>query len=541
MDNSAENQPEIDEEFTDLPLEDEDNNPGAAIAGAEENSAGLEGNSGASEPEETHPLPGAIAGGTTAYDPEASSVSVGPAGMAPEGNQGQLVEIVDAGKSKEGQSRGYIVYTIRYNGQLVRRRYSEFESLRNALVRLFPTVIVPPIPLKHKITTLATAPLLAKGHEDTAMIEHRQRMLAVFLRRCLNMDRIRDCQVLQNFLDPMFPWDSVLHSPPLSLVPKNPLQADPMDPANTSAAHSYLPVPSTSVFMGKESEDDRHFQLVEGDIKNYESFMANELHKTNKAILKELQGLTGDLVELGGEFNSFSLQENGGLASSLEALGAAFDSLYLSNENLTKRLNYDVVEPMGESIQYSAAVRDVLKFRFQKSLQVDITTRLLKYQHNKLGLLEKSEMESQKIEHALQAETGKSNQINFQRPEEAEAAAAAATTPLEFKKSSNGFKIPGLSKLNNMIKEVINEVDPELNRQESFRKVKEELNQLKQTNAAANSDLKAVTEDIKQQLALYERNRNAETREMLVHYNKHVLDWCRGNLELWKEVKSSIN
>lgn len=61
------------------------------------------------------------------------------------------ITIVEAGKSREGSSRGYIAYTIKIKDITVRRRYSEFESLRNTLVKLFPTLIIPPIPEKHSM------------------------------------------------------------------------------------------------------------------------------------------------------------------------------------------------------------------------------------------------------------------------------------------------------------------------------------------------------------------------------------------------------
>lgn len=59
------------------------------------------------------------------------------------------IAIIDAGKVHEGSGRGFIAYTIKIGGITVRRRYSEFESLRTVLTRLFPTLIVPPIPEKH--------------------------------------------------------------------------------------------------------------------------------------------------------------------------------------------------------------------------------------------------------------------------------------------------------------------------------------------------------------------------------------------------------
>jgi sorting nexin-4 len=90
--------------------------------------------------------------------------------------QGNFIYITGAQKQSDGGSN-YVAYNIRvgvscqgfayqahFLGSLLtlydqyqdietRRRYSEFESLRKSLMRLYPTVIVPPIPEKHSIST----------------------------------------------------------------------------------------------------------------------------------------------------------------------------------------------------------------------------------------------------------------------------------------------------------------------------------------------------------------------------------------------------
>ena len=86
----------------------------------------------------------------------------------------------------------------------MRRRYSEFASLRQTLVALHPTLIVPPIPEKHSITDYAAKPTKAK--EDVGIIELRQRMLATFLNRCRRMPQVRDDGVWWRFLDPNASW-----------------------------------------------------------------------------------------------------------------------------------------------------------------------------------------------------------------------------------------------------------------------------------------------------------------------------------------------
>lgn len=86
----------------------------------------------------------------------------------------------------------------------MRRRYSEFESLRKNLSLLHPCLIVPPIPEKHHVSDYVTAPTSAK--ENVNIIDHRKRMLGVFLQRCALMKDIRYDSVFQRFLDPNASW-----------------------------------------------------------------------------------------------------------------------------------------------------------------------------------------------------------------------------------------------------------------------------------------------------------------------------------------------
>jgi len=88
----------------------------------------------------------------------------------------------------------------------VKRRYSEFASLRETLVRLHPTLIIPPIPEKHTMADYAAKPTKAK--EDVGIIELRKRMLAVFLNRCRRMKEVREDGVWWRFLDPNASWVS---------------------------------------------------------------------------------------------------------------------------------------------------------------------------------------------------------------------------------------------------------------------------------------------------------------------------------------------
>jgi hypothetical protein len=111
--------------------------------------------------------------------------------------------ITHAGKNSESGG-SYIVYTIQTGDLQVRRRYSEFASLRQTLVNLHPTLIVPPIPEKHSMADYAAKPTKAK--EDAGIIELRKRMLAVFLNRCRRMQEVLEDGVWWRFLDPNVSW-----------------------------------------------------------------------------------------------------------------------------------------------------------------------------------------------------------------------------------------------------------------------------------------------------------------------------------------------
>lgn len=479
---------------------------------------------------------------TQAYDPEMFTSTTQ---LAFKDKNSLKIEIIDAGKSREGQSRGYIVYTIKCNEALVRRRYSEFESLRTTLTKLFPTLIIPPIPEKHKISKYAAAPTKAK--EDTSIIDHRRRMLSVFLKRLLEIDQVRESRIYQSFLDPNANWSEVLNSPPITDIPKNILQADPLDPAHSSAAHSYLPIPSSTVIVVKETEENKHFNEVEANAKEYESVISNGIDKANKRIVKHLGDMTAEFSEAGAGFNSFSLQENGKLASTLEKIGQVHDNCFLTTETLVNTLNYEFTEPLSESVQFASVVKDIIKFRQQKSLQLDITTRTLKHRTSQFSLLQKSEQESKRIDEALEAEIGKTKQINFDRKhaaKEAEAKAAEdaglnqSIIPLEPKKSSK-FKIPGMSKLSNVIKEAI-ETDPEVTRQHNLTKTKEDINQLRQTVKAAEEDLSKVTNSIRDELEKFQISKEEDLKRMILAYSACILDWSKKNLEFWEEAKADL-
>ncbi|KAJ5773805.1 hypothetical protein N7457_008701 [Penicillium paradoxum] len=356
-------------------------------------------------------------------------------------NPDMPVLITDAGKNHEGGG-GFIVYTIRTADLEVRRRYSEFASLRQTLVNLHPTLIIPPIPEKHSMADYAAKPTRAK--DDAAIIDLRKRMLSVFLNRCRRMKEVREDGVWWRFLDPNVSWSEVLSSHPASSVPKNNLKAPPLDPANPTPAHGWLPVPSASAklkpnsgaaastgapvsptspseseppsFPGpevlgrfppesrklNEQELDPYFINFEASTREIELLLQGNIEKVNRRTLSHLSSLSADLMELGARYNGFSLSEQSPtVAAAIERIGQAADTSYIETEELSSALSASFAEPMRESAQFASVVRGVLRYRVLKRVQQEMTRDELAKKKTLLDSLERSELEAKRIEHYL--------------------------------------------------------------------------------------------------------------------------------------------
>ncbi|KAF2106943.1 sorting nexin-like protein-41 [Lophiotrema nucula] len=358
-------------------------------------------------------------------------------------NPDSSILITYAGKNLEGGG-SYIAYTIITGGSEVRRRYSEFASLRATLVSLHPTLIIPPIPEKHTMADYAAKPTKAK--EDAGIIELRKRMLAVFLNRCRRMKDVLDDGCFWKFLDPNASWNEVISKPPISNIPKNVLKAPPLDTTNPSQAHSYLPVPAASAKLKtaggtsssgtptsppthaqlpsaaahttpgpqvfgrfppesknlSEEELDPYFVNFETSSKELENLLQGSMEKVNRRTLSHLSALGDDLAELGARLNAFSLNEQSAtLASAIEKTGQAVDSTYIATAELSSSLSASFAEPMRESAQFAGVVRSTLRYRVLKRVQEEMTRDELDKKRALLESLEQSEAEAKRLQEHL--------------------------------------------------------------------------------------------------------------------------------------------
>ncbi|CCX34523.1 hypothetical protein FPQ18DRAFT_373020 [Pyronema domesticum] len=509
-------------------------------------------------------------------------------------NKNVQIVISDAGKNHEG-SGGFIVYTIRTGDLEVRRRYSEFESLRKNLSLLHPCLIVPPIPEKQSVSDYVTAPTSAK--ENVSMIDHRKRMLGVFLQRCALMTEIRYDSVFQRFLDPNASWSEVLSSPPIINIPKQHLRAPPLNPSEPTAAHAYLPIPSASAKLrpshndspsgqlpgnlGRlpppnhnlaESELDPYFNAYEASTRQYEALLTGSVERVNRRILKRLHELCIDYHELGGRYNAWSLGENQSqdLNSAIEKVGKAVDDTCIRTAELARALDSGFAEPLRESAQFAGVVQKVLRYRVLKRIQEDQTRGLLAEKRQLLDSLEKSEAEARRIEAALHddsrdpdiesldSDTNDSSgpfPPNHAEPAQQQRRNSTTSKPAvggmggqSGHRKSSSYAAPsssgnifarGFGKLGYAIHGVV-DVDPERTRRDNIGKTKELLVQLEGAEKAVEKDVEEAGRAVLKDLRRFQREKVGDMRAIMREYAKGQIEWARRCEEAWQEAGREV-
>ncbi|KAF8540583.1 hypothetical protein BDD12DRAFT_832756 [Trichophaea hybrida] len=488
-------------------------------------------------------------------------------------NKNIPIVISDAGKNNEG-SGGYIVYMIRTGDIEVRRRYSEFESLRKNLSLLHPCLIVPPIPEKHQVSDYVTAPTSAK--ENVSIIDHRKRMLGVFLQRCSTMKEIRYDSVFQRFLDPNASWSEVIMSPPITNLPKYHLRAPPLNPSEPSQAHQYLPIPAASAKLklgssppstshgplpgnfGRfpplnhnlaESELDPYFNNYEASTRAYEALLTGSIERVNRRILKRLQELCLDYNELGVRYNAWSLSESSDLSSAIEKIGQAVDSSYIATQELERVLYSGFAEPIRESAQFAGVVQKVLRYRVLKRIQEDMTRDLLSQKRQLLDSLEKSELEARRIEQYLHGNSQLSSKSTSEGsgggkdPEiEKSTSGRGSTLPASHKKSLSFSTAPstssnifarGFGKLGYAIHGVV-DVDPERTRRDNIGKTRELIAQLEGAEKAVEKDVEEAGRAVLKDLRRFQAEKVKDLKHIMREYAKVQIEWAKKCREAWE-------
>ncbi|KAF9935434.1 Sorting nexin, cytoplasm-to-vacuole targeting pathway/endosomal sorting [Linnemannia zychae] len=330
--------------------------------------------------------------------------------------------VTSANKVADGlTATSFVAYTIKVGDNEVRRRYSEFESLRKVLCRIYPTLIVPPIPEKHSISNYAN--IQNKSKEDAAMVEKRKRMLQKFLNRLAKHEILSYEHVFHRFLETGVSWTELMHCPPISTLPKNPLNAtltassssaslvrqgyeQPSSPSASSPGPAGSPGHPSNIPPQVLREPNPRFIDSEVFTQKFSNQLSGSMDRSQKKVVRKLGEIANDNSDLGATLNGFSLSEsdNMPLANAIEKVGQAVDSSFMATTSLMQALEMNVNEPMQEYVQYASIIKTILKFRHQKHIQSESTADQLEAKRSALENLERMETEAKRIGAALNRE-----------------------------------------------------------------------------------------------------------------------------------------
>lgn len=321
-----------------------------------------------------------------------------------------------------------IVYLIEiYNSEdpdkkiVVKRRYSEFKSFRDYLLKLYPTIIFPPIPEKHSLFSYVWNSI--NNNNEYELIEFRKRYFNNFLNDLCELKSLISSsnQFISKFFDPNYElcWNNALLEPPISNLPKNLLLSNPINSIDQNGL--YLLLPKLTQFLTcnflelyKLNLDglnqinnnllklnnqcnfhkfpQNKFQTIPSDLINFETYILNnlqilsQLNKHNITNVKSFKQLLSILINLGGNLNNFSLEIyelNLGLSTLIEKFGSVIDLNYLNYEKFLFEMFIPTwYELINQLFQYFNSALNLIAFYKFKIFQFLILFKT-KFKHVK--------------------------------------------------------------------------------------------------------------------------------------------------------------
>lgn len=301
-----------------------------------------------------------------------------------------------------------IVYLIEiYNSDdpdkkiVVKRRYSEFRSFRDYLLKLYPTIIFPPIPEKHSIFSYVWNSI--NNNNEYELIEFRKRYFNNFLNDLCKLKSLINSsnQFISKFFDPNYElcWNNALLEPPISNLPKNLLLSNPVNTIDQNGL--YLLLPKLTQFLNSNflelyklnldglnqmnnnllklnNQCNFHkfphnkFQTIPSDLINFETYILNnvqilsQLNKHNITNIKSFKQLLAILINLGGNLNNFSLEIyelNLNLSTFIEKFGSVIDLNYLNYEKFLFEMFIPTwYELINQLLQYFNSALNLIAF-----------------------------------------------------------------------------------------------------------------------------------------------------------------------------------
>ncbi|KAG0764849.1 hypothetical protein G6F24_004895 [Rhizopus arrhizus] len=460
---------------------------------------------------------------------------------------------------------GVVLLPARVDMKEVKRRYSEFESLRKSLVRLYPVLLIPPIPEKHTLSEYT------RKDENNAMIDKRKRMLERFLVRIGVHPILSQEHVFHRFIHGNESWNDVLSSPPLSDLPKDHLI--PNDYASLTHT-SVIPVPSSSYIIKHPHQE---FEQAESNVDKSTRDKGHKFDKSQKNILKRLTDLSNDYSDLGSVYNALSLYEPSGLLSSfIEKLGQVIDDSCASTNDMIKSLEIECSEHIQDYSQYLQITKQALRYRRMKQAQLELIQETLDQKTQALETLLRKQDESNKLKTGMnQLSISKSAEEQEEEDEvdddfldtesiedgfaaiikedignkkhtaeEAHEYPASATLSTVKSSKERTKKWTSTKKLFSAFSFTFQgmiDSDPEQTRQNQILKSKDTIKQLEKARESVSQDLSEMSDMLQQELKRHKAQQDKELKLILIAFAKIHLSYCERNMICWKKIRNEVD
>jgi hypothetical protein len=395
----------------------------------------------------------------------------------------EKILIIDTEKVSDFKD-SFTVYVIKTGNVVVKRRYSEFESVRKLLLRMYPFIIIPPIPKKHSLTDYAK--MQSKAKDDQVIIDQRKRQLQFFLNRVASHE-ILGCEVLfQKFLEAN-QWSDVLFSQ--NLV------------RNSTGG----PTSKAPVLPKKLKNPDLRFVETELYMERFGESISS-LEKLARKIYKKETDIAGSYSELGAVFNAFSLHEskNKGIAMSIEKLGQAMDSSCMAMNSCIQEIENTFVDRLHEYVQYNKVVTDILKLRNQKHGKYEDFGEQLDLKRFQLQGLENDQSRS---------------------------------LPPQMSSTSLGKVLGSIAdKIHTII-----DNDPETTRKTQIAKIRESISELEKSRDDSLADLTKFSSFLQQDLERFQKQRSADIDILILRHAKLQRKLLKKKLSAFEETLKEIH
>lgn len=477
---------------------------------------------------------------------------------------------------------------------IVKRRYSEFKSLRDHLVKLFPTTVVPPIPEKHTFFTYLINSI--DNSKEIFVIEVRKRYFRNFLRDIVfdSSPSLRNCPLFHKFLDPNYEscWENAVSEPPVSSIPQNLLLANPNNPTDQNGLYLLMPpvngydVDSQDTLSTlSKMNDDLH--KLHNEISLYDSkehkqpevkLNTDVLHKIPSALInfetnfhhnirilhdlqrlnarsaKNLRHLVTVLVELGGNLNNFSLQvheinssNENQLSLTIERFGSTMDTNFLNFEHfLNDFYTSEWQEPTNQFVQYYFSALQLIKFYKCKLLQFKL---LYKLKFSKLQELTVLNNTQNLIKHLRDIKVESPTLNNAIRRVEAKQLSSSLKTKKSwygiFGGNKSSFGVPGEAPpAKSQVAANLHEFTPQdvsAHCQYKIQHIEKELNKLDQLLELSNEDMAKLTERLQVNLEEFNRKMERKWLGIMLKFVRAGKKLCEDNATGWSELQRYVN